>query len=77
MNQERARVDRRLGNEAIWCGNAKKAGKERRQAEERKVVVKASRLSERELGSLRDQRLYRSQATPFSSASDKRRGRVE
>ena len=45
-------MDRRLGNEPIWCGNTKEARKERRQAEKCEVVVKASRLSERELGSL-------------------------
>lgn len=51
-------MDRRLWNEPIWCGNAKEASKERRQAEKRKVVVKASGLPERELGPLRDQRLH-------------------
>lgn len=45
-------MDRRLGNESIWCGNTEKARKERRQAEKCKVIVKASRLPERELGSL-------------------------
>jgi hypothetical protein len=45
-------MDRRLGNEPIWCGNTKKARKERRQAEKCEVIVKASRLPERELGSL-------------------------
>ena len=50
--QERARVNRRLRNKSIWRGNSKEARKERRQAEEGKVVVKASGLSERELGPL-------------------------
>ena len=67
-------MDRRLGNEPIWCGNTKKARKERRQAEKCEVIVKASRLPERELGSLGDQRLQRRQK-PRSSALDETKNR--
>ena len=45
-------MDRRLRNEPIWCGNTQEARKERCQAEKCEVVVKASGLSEGELGSL-------------------------
>jgi len=65
-------MNRCLGNEPIRRGNAKDARKERRQAEERKVVVKASRLSERELGSLRDQRLQKNKKWSSSSTSDEK-----
>ena len=50
-------MNRCLRDEPIWRGYSKKACEERGHAEQRKVVVEARGLAQRELGSLRDQRL--------------------
>lgn len=65
VHEERACMDRCLGNEPVGCGDTQQAREERCQAKERKIIVEASRLAERELGSLRDQRLRETKRSPI------------
>lgn len=51
-DEERGCVDRRLGDEAIWCREAEQPGDEGRDAEKEEVVVEPGWLAQRELGSL-------------------------
>jgi hypothetical protein len=62
MHEERARVDRRLRDKAVRGGYTQEAREECREAEKSEIVMKPSRLAERKLGSLRDQRLRQAQA---------------
>jgi hypothetical protein len=55
MYEERARVDRRLRDEAVRGRYTQEAREECREAEECEIVMKPGGFAERKLGPLRDQ----------------------